>query len=881
MKRIHCINMRFNVKYGSNVSDSAKEVYQKAFSIYAQLIRDNITVNVYVDDADSSYLPENVVGGAIPNWYGGTDFEKVFDEQGQIIGYEYPEISEATVSYQEFYQALAADAVGEHETNIDNQVFANLNPNSESIITAGGYNLEIQGMRLTTANAKAIGLIEEQTVIDGVILLNDFANNPSITWNDDYKKREGLAFSQDPGNVIITNNSSDTLGNGWKFVVRSQSRVSGQLDSRLTLDSEISFPDGDWKYEFTVNSVLRPNESIALSIPTVSNTDGVFYNPVINGEAIGTDSGEFEGLDRLSVAIHEIGHILGFVASPDIYDLLVAGFYAYDTMPPQYHTQTTEERFTELFGDINYLEEFAQHEVKNISPLDLFRYDIDENGQYNRTFRPLREEDEYGSVEPVFSLDGQTTLASFAAGQQYLDNLFSYDPFQASHWSQSDESTSGVMVPGIGLGQYNYLTVLDRQALDAIGYDVGGFGYAYIDDPIKNNLVTAIDGWDKTLEELADTLFEGRRGRNSRTSNYYRQELDLDAEGFQDQFFKQAFAQYMVSEQQEGGNLSEDNEDSLPSAQQGGSPTAGSDSIVGSLEDDTINGNASDDTISGNAGSDSLIGAAGNDSLRGNSGDDTLRGNNGDDVLEGDEGRDNLYGDVGNDFLRGGSRGDFLNGAAGNDTLNGGSGDDSLIGGYDADTLYGEQGYDTLRGGLGNDSLVGGDSFDLLYGEVGDDTLKGSTGNDSLVGGDGFDLLYGEAGYDTLKGGFGNDTLRGGAGNDSLTGGDGFDLLYGEAGYDTLTGGAGSDTLVGGDGIDSLFGGGGADIFYIQSNFGKDQIMDLELGVDRLRLTGGLTYDTLGFYSVSSGTLIRNSDGNDVALLKDIALADVSAEMFV
>ena len=266
---------------------------------------------------------------------------------------------------------------------------------------------------------------------------------------------------------------------------------------------------------------------------------------------------------------------------------------------------------------------------------------------------------------------------------------------------------------------------------------------------------------------------------------------------------------------------------------------AGNDTLLGGNDDDSLTGNGGDDSLSGDAGNDKIVAGDGNDSLSGGDGNDNLQGQagndtifggagqdsidggDGNDSLSGEAGRDTLLGGNGNDTLDGGSDNDNLQGQAGDDLLLGGDGNDSLTGLTGADTLQGDAGNDTLSGGLDNDSLLGGFGNDRLMGDAGNDTLNGGDGNDTLNGGDGNDALsgftgndylMGDAGDDTLIGGDGNDQLRGGLGNDLLRGGDGNDRVDGEAGTDTVSGGNGAgkdslDTVVSGAGdlIDELF----------------------------------------------------------------------------
>lgn len=233
------------------------------------------------------------------------------------------------------------------------------------------------------------------------------------------------------------------------------------------------------------------------------------------------------------------------------------------------------------------------------------------------------------------------------------------------------------------------------------------------------------------------------------------------------------------------------------------------DSLVGNGGDDSMVGDAGNDTLVAGEGADSLTGGAGNDNLQGQAGDDlliagdgndSLSGGDGKDLLSGDAGRDTLLGGLEDDVLDGGTDNDNLQGQGGNDFLRGGSGNDSLSGLDGLDTLRGDLGNDTLNGGADSDSLLGGDGNDSLLGDLGADTLNGGTGNDTLKGGGGDDALSGYSGNDSLMGEEGNDTLFGGDGDDRLRGGLGDDLLRGGLGNDRVEGEAGSDVLSAGNG---------------------------------------------------------------------------------
>ncbi|MEM6255959.1 MAG: NF038122 family metalloprotease [Cyanobacteria bacterium P01_D01_bin.156] len=131
---------------------------------------------------------------------------------------------------------------------------------------------------------------------------------------------------------------------------------------------------------------------------------------------------------------------------------------------------------------------------------------------------------------------------------------------------------------------------------------------------------------------------------------------------------------------------------------------------------------------------------------------------------------------------------DLLHGSIGEDLIDGKEENDILLGDAGNDILFGAQGNDFLYGGAGDDFLAGEGDADILLGETGDDIISGGTGDDLLKGGDGKDVLKGDQGQDILLGGRQDDLLEGGDENDLLVGGAGNDVLDGEAGDDILYG---------------------------------------------------------------------------------------------
>jgi hypothetical protein len=233
----------------------------------------------------------------------------------------------------------------------------------------------------------------------------------------------------------------------------------------------------------------------------------------------------------------------------------------------------------------------------------------------------------------------------------------------------------------------------------------------------------------------------------------------------------------------------------------------------------------------------------------------------------------------------------------GGDTL--GYGDAQTMSGYAVggdDTVNGSVAYGDARSMTdytqgGDDVVVGGldfpnFNFSLAYGDGailsghargGDDTVTGRT-------------AYGDAASLTDHAQGGNDLLLGydtvyPPSGPNLHYGDGAALLdYAQGGDDTLVGGVGADLLWGDAATVAATATRGADLFVIHPSGGHDQIMDFELGKDRIELDG---FGFSSFADLSShlqttanGVLISLGWHDDV-LVRGVTVAQLTAGDFV
>ncbi|QJU57182.1 PEPxxWA-CTERM sorting domain-containing protein [Sphingomonas sp. AP4-R1] len=202
----------------------------------------------------------------------------------------------------------------------------------------------------------------------------------------------------------------------------------------------------------------------AFGAPIDSNPDGtIIFSTDFAFDFDPTDGITTGSSDFIAVAIHEIGHALGFVSGVDTYDI-VSGpnspIIDPDNLPITY-AQALELGLLTDDGSSN-LEDFALGNT-----LDLFRYN--EAGLLDWSTSDGRK---------IFSVDGQTAV--YGTGAFSLGS-FNGDGNQASHWLQpADQSTRdaacsnflGIMNPYLCRGQSGSISGLDLAAMDAIGWDL-------------------------------------------------------------------------------------------------------------------------------------------------------------------------------------------------------------------------------------------------------------------------------------------------------------------------------------------------------------------------------------------------------------------------
>ena len=268
--------------------------------------------------------------------------------------------------------------------------------------------------------------------------------------NDDYVAVDNMNLYHNDRRYRVVADNYEVNHNQYINLTRANSKALGMLNSNnddldgYILMSNLTAESVDWNYDFLGNSV--PSDS----------------------------------LDYLSVALHEIGHVLGFVSGVDDPNWL----YKLSEVQ-QIQSTKGQTGINDPQRNGNY-DQLTADEIY-ITMLDLFRFSPE-----STSFTENNNDLSVGG-DKYFSIDGgDTVLAHFSTGQ---DTSLGGDGYQASHWKQQSNPL-GIMDPTLGLGEQGSISELDLQAFDVIGYD-RQIGAVNLD---LQSLFT------QTKQELADDL---------------------------------------------------------------------------------------------------------------------------------------------------------------------------------------------------------------------------------------------------------------------------------------------------------------------------------------------------------------------------------------
>ena len=170
-----------------------------------------------------------------------------------------------------------------------------------------------------------------------------------------------------------------------------------------------------------------------------------------------TDGLTANSFDFIGVAVHEIGHALGFVSGVDLYDV-----YGGPNGPSAASGRTFS--FDNPGGGL-------------MSVLDLFRYSADVRGVAPGSGPALDWSVTNANTialggNPYFSIDGGAT--QLFGDSRYSTGRYNGDGQQASHWKDKGGCTGqiGIMDPNFCRQQDGEVTASDLAAFDAMGWNI-------------------------------------------------------------------------------------------------------------------------------------------------------------------------------------------------------------------------------------------------------------------------------------------------------------------------------------------------------------------------------------------------------------------------
>lgn len=289
------------------------------------------------------------------------------------------------------------------------------------------------------------GLLADSVTINLTVGTADLAGNSTLAQADSRLELYTYAATR-AALVADATSSNDTTATG---------NLQAGPNLRLLINGTSSNPNGSGSFTPYVDSTGANTSSIRMTsanaralglsggtataaLGCIGTCDGSitfnttdFPNWDLNPND-GITAGQF---DFVGIAVHEIGHALGFISGVDILDI---------NIPPA-----------------NTNGPFSDNAFTYVAPLDLYRCTAVSAAQ---SALDLTVGSNTGTSR-LFSLNGcQTSLANFATGVNFGDGR------QASHWK--DNQNIGIMDPTSAAGEQLAITTLDLTALDVIGWNL-------------------------------------------------------------------------------------------------------------------------------------------------------------------------------------------------------------------------------------------------------------------------------------------------------------------------------------------------------------------------------------------------------------------------
>jgi hypothetical protein len=213
-------------------------------------------------------------------------------------------------------------------------------------------------------------------------------------------------------------------------------------------------------YKVANNLTINLTRANAKALGMLSGTDAGLDGYILFSQSPGSgfswnydytrqSTGTTSSLDFLSTAIHEIGHVLGFVSGLD-----KPGWLMEKTDEEKYDDTPISQFYASLNGQLGHT-----------TPLDMFRFST-KSVQQSAAVADRWIDMSVGGT-PYFSVDGgKTNLGNFSTTK---NTKIGGDGQQASHWKKG---TNTMMAPTLASGARGVVSTLDLRAMDVIGWNL-------------------------------------------------------------------------------------------------------------------------------------------------------------------------------------------------------------------------------------------------------------------------------------------------------------------------------------------------------------------------------------------------------------------------
>ena len=428
---------------------------------------DNTVINIHVEVA-SDLLPENVIGGSFP-----------------AISDNYK---------QDIYDALTNDIT------TDNDVIATdslINNNTEVLVN--GELVQTEKMQLTTANLKALNLIdsssENEQELDGYILISDLSKFDSVEWNYDYlggAKEGTLDFLS-----TVAHEIGHTLGfiSGTDRVALTSETLDRYQDNAfVNIIEQGKLIQKEWRYTAKLDGT-----------DDGSDVDPYYWGTYfqVKNDAYNDYRAFNQAKDRFNRAIDTLDNRDRSPDAKTAYKAFsaIADYLKYNQRWEDFLRE--DELFRETKDNLD-----TRKLAQKMTSLDLFRYS--NKSSHFRVNELTRGASSY------FSLDGSQTDLAMSNGRDY----------QGSHWQERENIQGlGVMNPTIAVNQRWSISDNDLTAMDAIGWDVNYAGSLDM-HTLYERATTAADSariedrQDDVDDILNGAAYDARRSSASRASSF-------------------------------------------------------------------------------------------------------------------------------------------------------------------------------------------------------------------------------------------------------------------------------------------------------------------------------------------------------------------------